>query len=102
MTSQPPRTFRQLLAAPPDERWPLSRLIDALAEACRSLAAAHARGVIHQNISPDAIVIDPAGRATLRDRDTSQDSGERPKLGVPGYVAPELVRGERSAASAQS
>ncbi|MDX2260390.1 MAG: serine/threonine-protein kinase [Gemmatimonadales bacterium] len=63
-----------------------------------ALDHAHANGVVHRDLTLDNILLERhTGRALLGDfglahRSDDQDAG--PVFGTPGYLAPELIRGE--------
>jgi serine/threonine protein kinase len=63
----------------------------------RALAAAHAAGVIHRDVKPANIVIEPGGRAVLSDfglgarRASQRDS--RPYSGTPLFMSPQRLAG---------
>jgi serine/threonine-protein kinase len=90
----PGKTLRDIIA----ERGPLpphevSRLVTQVAAA---LDAAHAAGVIHCDVKPANVMIDPSGTAKLTDfgiarAATSQD--EQELLGTARYIAPERLEG---------
>jgi formylglycine-generating enzyme required for sulfatase activity len=72
-------------------------------EVAAALAYAHEEGVIHRDVKPQNILIDPQGRPKLADfglakrvdRDaTVTDDGSI--LGSPAYMSPEQARGERA------
>src|SRR5437016_4948122 len=88
------KTLRDLIA----ERGPLpahevSRLVTQVAAA---LDAAHAAGVIHCDLKPANVVLDPSGIAKLTDfgiARAARDPAEQELLGTARYIAPERVEG---------
>src|ERR1700690_2702717 len=102
------RTLRERLSSSgPSEPRELARLGTQIAEA---LDAAHSHGVIHGDIKPENIVIQPAGSPKIFDfgiaRQTAHetrtltraiDPGETPDSAIAGtvaYMPPEILRGE--------
>ncbi|MEP6590774.1 MAG: serine/threonine-protein kinase [Gemmatimonadota bacterium] len=79
-------------ALPPDEAERLVR------ETAWALGYAHAHNVIHRDLTPANILLERrSGRAVLADFGiaTPRDAIERaPRFGTPGYLAPEVIRGE--------
>jgi hypothetical protein len=74
--------------------------------ACRALAEAHARGVVHGDVSPANLVVCGPDEVRLLDWGMAHTLEEDPALlpcaggGTPGFTAPEVVRGGvRSVAS---
>ena len=90
----PGKTLREIVA----ERGPLpphevSRLIRQVAAA---LDAAHAAGVIHCDVKPANVIVDPQGIAKLTDfgiARAARDRDEQELLGTARYIAPERVEG---------
>jgi serine/threonine-protein kinase len=90
----PGKTLREIVA----ERGPLpphevSRLIRQVAGA---LDAAHAAGVVHCDVKPANVIVDPEGVAKLTDfgiARAARDRDEQELLGTARYIAPERVEG---------
>jgi serine/threonine protein kinase len=90
----PGKTLREIVS----ERGPLpphevSRLIRQVAGA---LDAAHAAGVVHCDVKPANIIVDPEGVAKLTDfgiARAARDRDEQELLGTARYIAPERVEG---------
>lgn len=70
-------------------------------EVCRGLAAAHAVGIVHQDIKPSNLLMDDTGRARIADfgvaraHDGDTLTAEQP-FGSAPYVAPEQIEGRRT------
>src|SRR2546430_10400814 len=90
----PGKTARELVA----ERGPLpphevSRIVSQVAAA---LDAAHAAGVVHCDVKPANVIVDPRGIAKLTDfgiARAARDKDEQELLGTARYIAPDRVEG---------
>lgn len=84
--------LRRRGALPPDEAEQLVR------ELAWALGYAHAQGVVHRDITIENILIErEGGRVLLGDFGlaTARDAIDaQPRFGTPGYLAPEIIRGE--------
>lgn len=86
----------------PQEIQTIYQRVDILRKICDAIAYAHYRGIIHQDIKPDNIMIGPFGEAVLVDWGTavSPEFGasdvRRRLMGTPLYMSPEQARREVS------
>ncbi|WP_406832796.1 serine/threonine-protein kinase [Pedococcus sp. KACC 23699] len=78
---------------------PQQEVSDILLQAALALQAAHEAGVVHRDVKPANIVVDPEGYAKLTDFGIARALSEAPMtqtgevLGTPHYLAPEQAAG---------
>ena len=107
------RSLRDVLSGPDRDTWSIGRLVTVMAQVSRALAYAHARGVVHRDIKPANVLLGEFGEVYLADfgiaridaastvtpiASNSPSSGtalgDSGVIGTPGYIAPELLRGD--------
>ena len=79
------------------ERLPPRRALDILLQICAGLAYAHEHGIVHQDIKPGNIFLQPDDRAKIVDFGLAVRPGTVDDLSWPGsvfYAPPEQIEGE--------
>jgi hypothetical protein len=94
----PSRPLTDLLAD--DGPLPPGRVAELGAQVASALAAAHADGILHRDVTPNNILITEDGRAKIADFGLSHATGEGTMtggglvVGTPAFLAPEVADGE--------
>lgn len=87
------RSLDELIA----EGGPLERTLDALARAADQLTVLHRAGLLHGDVKPANVIVEPDGAATLVDLGLAapwREGGATPEGLTPRYAAPELFEGK--------
>lgn len=84
------------------DRWADGRspaeIVSVARQLLHAVAHLHKKGVIHGDLKPANVVVDAQGTPRVLDLGVATLAGEPPVRGLrgtPGYVAPEILRGER-------
>jgi serine/threonine-protein kinase len=103
------RSLHDVLSTSQRKGWPMVRLLGVLVQVSRALGYAHSRGVWHRDVKPDNVLLGDFGEVYLADWGLAKLTGDtsieihRPSSspptatdsgGTPGYMAPEVVRGD--------
>lgn len=87
---------------------PSDRCVELFLHVCAALSHVHSRGVVHRDLKPSNILVDSQGKVSLLDFGIAQRADD-PADAIPAssdrtftlhYAAPEQIRGEASAATA--
>lgn len=90
-----PTLARQIAAGP----LPAGRAAKVGTELARTLAYVHSHGIVHRDVKPSNVLVDPSGRVLLTDFgvsrlvDATRMTATGQAIGTAAYLAPEQVRG---------
>ena len=79
---------------------PVEEAVGIIEQVCLALDAAHQEGVVHRDLKPHNVMIDPAGRVVVMDFGIARSvelsgmTATGSLLGTPDYMSPEQVKGE--------
>ncbi|MDP9225046.1 MAG: Stk1 family PASTA domain-containing Ser/Thr kinase [Actinomycetota bacterium] len=96
----PGRDLRQVLAA--QGALEPAQAVQVMAEVCDALDAAHATGLVHRDVKPENILIDPTGKVKVVDFGIAiamDADGTMPGGSISGtlrYLSPEQAEGQRA------
>ncbi len=93
--TMPVLTGRTYAEAAADAARPLPTLVRLLASACRAVAFAHSRGVVHRDLKPHNILLGDFGEVRVLDWGVALDPAapDSATVGTPGWRAPEQEAG---------
>jgi TolB-like protein len=81
---------------------PYAEALEIAVAIARGLAAAHARGVAHRDLTPRNVMLDAQGRVKILDFGLARAVGRKAHgvtAGTPAYMPPEQLRGEETGPS---
>lgn len=76
-----------------ERRYPMGQMVHILTQVADALAGLHSRGLIHADLKPENIVVEPSGKPTIIDFGFSCAAGSRATSirGTREYIAPEQL-----------
>ncbi|HEX3135191.1 MAG TPA: serine/threonine-protein kinase, partial [Planctomycetota bacterium] len=82
------------------EALPVRDVLRLLHQACAGLAAAHRMGIVHGDVTPDAVLVTVGSAAKVRAfalgvSGYSPERADRSLIGTPDFMAPEVGRGQQ-------
>ena len=93
----PGETLRERLRR--ESRLPLDQIVPIVGAVAAALSYAHRRGVVHRDVKPGNILLEPNGRVLLADFGIARTAGQSrvtatgEVVGTVQYLAPELIQG---------
>ncbi len=93
----------------PTAALPLNEVMKLIVQASRAIHFAHEQGIIHRDIKPDNLMVNPQGGVVVldfglaRDQDVGKSiSASGAIMGTPPYMSPEQIRGQTNRIDARS
>jgi DNA-binding beta-propeller fold protein YncE/predicted Ser/Thr protein kinase len=94
------RTLKQILER--GERLPLPQMLDIVRQCCVGLDHAHSHGVVHRDIKPDNVLLQPNGTVKIMDFGIARQVGGMSSmtqtgtmLGTLAYISPEQLQNSK-------
>ena len=83
-------------------RVPVSAGLRVMRQVCTALQVAHEQGILHRDVKPDNVMLEPTGNAKLMDfgiasqiKITDGNAKDAVIVGTPAYAPPEQLKGNR-------